>query len=205
MKLYLIRHGETVWNVESRYQGHTDVELSEKGHEQGKLVAKRLAKQQLDAIFASDLSRAYHTAEYIASLHNLAVQRAADLRELNFGVWEGLTFEEIIASYSELAEKWYNNPIELTIPHGEMFSQLEVRVRTFIDHLLQNYHGKNVAVVSHGGTIRTIICSLLEIDLKKMWSIRQDNTCVNIVQFFGQKPILTLLNDTHHLEVSSEK
>ncbi|MBS4024815.1 MAG: alpha-ribazole phosphatase [Clostridia bacterium] len=200
MKLYLIRHGETVWNVQSRYQGHTDVELSPKGHEQGKLVAKRLAKVKLDEVFASDLSRAYQTAKYIALWHQLEVKKAADLRELNFGVWEGLTFEEITQNYGDLAEKWYDNPIDLTIPEGEMFSQLELRVKLFIAHLLQNYQGKNVAVVSHGGTIRAIICSLLEIEFKKIWLFRQDNTCINIIEFFGKKPILSLLNDTHHLE-----
>ncbi|MDW7675732.1 MAG: alpha-ribazole phosphatase [Bacillota bacterium] len=200
MKLYLIRHGETKWNSQLRYQGHTDVELSHNGHMQGKQLGERMAQLEPTAIYASDLSRAYQTAEYIAVKHNKEVKKSALLRELNFGIWEGLTFKEINQQHQDLATNWYKDPINLQIPNGELFADMQKRVLEFIDYLKANYTKDTIVIVSHGGTIRTIICSLLGIDLKKMWSLKQDNTAVNILDFYDDHVVLSLLNDTHHIK-----
>lgn len=200
MRLYLVRHGETTWNLESRYQGHTDVELSDKGLYQGELLGKKMAKVKLDAIYASDLSRAYQTAQCVAKHHQLAVNKDPLMRELHFGEWEGLTYKEIKEKYGDLAHQWFYNPVDLQIPKGEHFRDLATRAKNVVDKLLDEHQDEHILVVSHGGTIRTIICNLLEIDLKKMWAIKQDNTAVNIIDFYDRKPIIALLNDTSHLE-----
>lgn len=199
MRIFLIRHGETMWNTEARYQGHTNIQLSEKGRYQGERLGQRMARENINVIYSSDLSRAVETANYIAQYHNVKVRQAVELRELNFGTWEGLTFNEISSLYADLAEKWISDPLTLQIPQGELFSQLQQRTTSFINNLIKNSSEENIAIVSHGGAIRAIICSLLDIKMEKMWFIRQDNTAVNIFDFYDGQPILTLLNDTHHL------
>jgi broad specificity phosphatase PhoE len=91
-RVYLVRHGETEWNATRKVQGHSDVSLSEKGREQARLLSKRLASEKFDCFYSSDLDRAVETARILAAPHNLDVNVTSDLRELNFGTWEGMHF-----------------------------------------------------------------------------------------------------------------
>ena len=200
-KLILVRHGQSIWNKELRYQGQTDVALTSLGNEQAMLLARRLAGQEITAVYASDLSRAFLTAQAIARVHNLPVMPVTDLRELNFGLWEGLTHEEISAKWPELMRKWYTHPDEVDLPGGENFRQLKDRAMRAINELVAKHRDETFVVVSHGGTIRTILCGILNIHLNYVWSIQQDNTAVNIIHFYGDRPVVTLVNDTHHLVV----
>jgi alpha-ribazole phosphatase len=198
-KLLLVRHGETIWNHVSRYQGHTDVELSDTGREQARLLADRLSTEKITAVYSSDLKRAYETASILAAPHQLRVQIAEELREINFGVWEGLTYKEISEKYKELAEKWYQSPATVRIPKGETFVELKERAYNAVLKLLKENDPGTIIVVAHGGTIRAIICGLLDIDLNHAFRIQQDNTALNIIQYNQGFIVLSLLNDTNHL------
>lgn len=198
-KLILVRHGQTVWNKELKYQGHSDIALTTAGSEQATLVARRLAGEDIAAVYASDLSRAFITAQAIAKPRNLPVMPITDLREINFGQWEGLTYEQIYAQWPDVLGKWYTNPDEVTIPGGESFRELKDRAMRAIDELIARHHKQTIAVVSHGGTIRTILCAALNVHLNYVWNIQQDNTAVNIIKYYHDRPVVTLMNDTHHL------
>ncbi|MGB9792453.1 MAG: alpha-ribazole phosphatase [Thermacetogeniaceae bacterium] len=197
-RIYLVRHGETLWNNAARYQGHTDIELSETGRKQAYALAKRLANENIDAIYASDLRRALETASILAVPHKLPVQALPELREINFGVWEGLTFEEIKTKYQDLAERWHNLPATVRIPGGETFEEVKERAYNTILKLVQKHDPGTIIVVTHGGTIRAIICALLGIDLNHAFRIRQDNGSLNIIEFYENWGVLCLLNDTTH-------
>ncbi len=198
-KVILVRHGETAWNKELKYQGHTDVPLSDEGLRQAHLVAGRLAAEKLAAVYASDLSRAFITAETIAARHNLPVTRLPELREVQFGDWEGLTYEGISANWPEEYNQLFHRTDEVRIPGGETFREVKERAAGAVARLVARHPGETIAVVSHGGAIRTIICAALDIHLNHVWDIRQDNTAVNILEYHSQRAILTLLNDSHHL------
>lgn len=202
-KIILVRHGETVWNKELKYQGHTDTDLSDEGLRQAELVADRLAKEKIDAVYASDLRRACLTAEAIAARHGLPVTCLPELREILFGEWEGLTYEGISDRWPEEYTQLFTRTDEVRIPGGETFSELKERAAGAIASLVERHSGQTVAVVSHGGTIRTIICAALNIHLNHLWDIRLDNTCVSIVEYHKQRSIVTLLNDIHHLRPRS--
>jgi len=199
-KLLLVRHGQTLWNHVARYQGHTDIDLSDTGRTQAKLLSMRLAGVSLQAVYASDLRRALDTARIIAEPHDLAVQALPQLREINFGAWEGLTFKEIKAGYSEIADSWHASPGSVRIPDGETFQELMERAYGAVTDLAKRHDPGTVAVVTHGGAIRAIVCALLDIDLNKVFRIRQDNAALNVIDFYEGYGILSLLNDTHHLE-----
>ena len=104
-KLIIVRHGQTLWNLERKYQGHSDIALTDTGLKQAQAVAERLAEEAVAAVYASDLSRAYKTAGYIAAKHNLTVHTVPELREIKFGDWEGLTYEEISVRWPGLLGK----------------------------------------------------------------------------------------------------
>ncbi len=198
-RLLLVRHGQTVWNHDARYQGHTDIELSETGFNQAHLLAERLASEPVQAVYASDLKRAFETARILAIPHKLKVQAIPNLREINFGAWEGLTFEEIKTRFRELAAHWYTSPAKIQIPQGETFAQLKERAYNTILELVKKHEKETIIVVTHGGTIRTIICALLDIDLNHAFRIRQDNGALNIIEYYQDRGVLCLLNDTYHL------
>ncbi|MGI9953225.1 alpha-ribazole phosphatase [Moorellaceae bacterium AZ2] len=199
-RLYLIRHAQTEWNNSGRYQGNMDVALSPQGLRQAELVSRRLQEEKLDAIYASDLSRARETAAVIARPHGLEVIEARALRELDFGLWEGLTHEEIRAAFPGELEEWLANPATKQVPGGESFAQLKERAYQFTREIIGKHPGQTVAVVSHGGTLRTVISSLLGLGLEGIWRLRLDNASISIVDCYGDRYVLGLLNDISHLK-----
>lgn len=198
-RLLLVRHGQTLWNHISRYQGHSDIELSDTGRKQAELLAQKLSKIKVSAIYASDLKRAYETAKILATPHRLQVKTRPDLREIHFGAWEGLTYQEIQEKYRDLADKWYRHPATVRIPEGETFEEVKERSYRAILKLVQAHDSETIIVVAHGGTIRCIICNLLGIDLNNAFRIRQDNCALNIIDFYEGCTVLTLLNDVNHI------
>lgn len=199
-KLILVRHGQTTWNKELKYQGHSDTPLSEEGVRQAELVAERLRHEKVDAVYASDLNRALVTAEKIARRHNLPVGVAADLREIKFGKWEGMKYKAISEGWPDEMEKLYKNPSTVQIPEGETFAELKERAMRGVANILRRHPEQTVVVVSHGGTIRTILCAVLAIHLDHVWDIKQDNTAVNIIEYHGKRGIVALVNDANHLD-----
>jgi len=198
-KLILVRHGQTLWNKELKYQGHSDVVLDEDGLRQAALVGERLKGEKIDAVYSSDLKRAFATAEAIANHHSLPVFIMPGLREMKFGEWEGFTFKFIYERWPEEMDKLFANAREARVPGGETFDEVKSRAAAAVDELVAKHPEQTVVAVCHGGTIRTIICNVLGIDLNRVWDIKQDNTAVNIIEFYPERAIISLLNDTHHL------
>ncbi|WP_366922398.1 alpha-ribazole phosphatase [Metallumcola ferriviriculae] len=202
LEMYLVRHGETLWNQDHKYQGHQDVPLSEVGRRQAKELAHWLKEVRYTAIYASDLSRAYDTAAAVADSRAIKVTADRRLREINFGTWEGRTFKEINKIFPDIVKQWMENPAEVNLPEGESFALVKKRAYQAVkDIVAKNEYAGKVAVFSHGATIRTILCSVLDLPLKAMWQIEQGNTAVNIIKFpKNHPPIISLLNSTCHLQ-----
>jgi alpha-ribazole phosphatase len=198
-KVILIRHGETLWNVEMKYQGHCDVALTEKGIKQAELAADSLAKESISAVYASDLCRAFVTAESIANKHDLQVATIPELREINFGQWEGLAYDKINNQWSDIMAKLFTHPDEIQIPDGETFREVKERATIALSTLIKKHPNETIVVVSHGGTIRTILCSVLNIPLNHLWNIKQDNTAINILEYYDDQALVSLVNGTYHL------
>jgi alpha-ribazole phosphatase len=202
-KIIYVRHGQTLWNLEMKYQGHTDISLSSLGNEQAAAVANKLARLNISAVYSSDLIRAYDTAVAIAGKHGLTVQKEPAFREISFGEWEGLTYDSIYSGWPDIMGELYSRPDEVEIPGGESFRQLKKRAVWGIDQLMKKHPDETIVVVSHGGTIRTILCAALNIHLNYVWNIKQDNTAVNIIEYYPERTIVCLLNDTSHLPTSA--
>lgn len=198
-KIVLVRHGQTEWNISGRYQGQTDVPLSAEGVEQARRLAEDFPVGHLDAIYSSDLDRARVTAECLAKHFELPVRLEASFRELNFGAWEGLSYEEIISRWPDALENFLRHPDRLHIPEGESFLALQERAMAKVHEIVAAHPGKTVAVVAHGGILRTILCNALHMPLEYLWSIRQFNTAVSIVCYEDGWSSVELMNSTAHL------
>ena len=195
--IYLIRHGETEWNRSGRWQGQADVPLSEAGRAQAYALARRLVDEgiRFDHVYASDLSRAFETAEIVAEALKLQAQPLAELREINVGGWSGLTRAEIIERYPGAFVTFFVSP------DGEAHEVFGERVSSALIRLAERHPGETLAIVTHGGTIRSM--------LRHIYMVLGDpdrpiefigNTSLTIVQVEEQRWSILRLNDTAHLE-----
>lgn len=192
-EICLVRHGETIWNQEARLQGGQDISLSPLGVLQARAVARRLQEEAWDAVYSSDLCRAYDTARMISQTIQPPLPHFVDprLRERYYGSLEGLTIQEILQRYPE-----FRHPHEqVNIPGVEHHAQLQRRVYAAIADIIHHYRGKRVIIVSHGGTIRAF---LHEIQVPTHEPI--GNTAVTRLHFDGEKWSVLVVNDTSHLQ-----
>lgn len=204
--IYLIRHGETEWNKIRRFQGfNKDIELNEAGRCQARMLQQAMAEISFDRIVASDLIRARETAEILNEPHGLTIELDPKLREMNFGCWEGLNFQQVKEKYPREAEIWLTEPETLKIPGGETFQELFDRVWQRFVFWTQKNDYQNMAIVCHGGTCAALICGVLNAPIENMWQYLQGNTAVNIVEMeVAGQYILKGFNDKSHLENQNE-
>ncbi len=197
-RLLLVRHGETEWNRSGRYQGRSDIDLSAIGIQQAETLKKCLVKERLDAIYSSDLKRAVHTAQIIASGHNPELVTCKEMRELDFGEFEGLTFEEIKQRYPR-SNWWTTQDPQEKPPDGESVSQLTDRVSPFASKLRRYTDEETILVVAHGGSLRALLCLLLGFGLEHWWQFRLDSASLTVVETYSDVVVLSLLNGLCHL------
>jgi len=181
------------------FVGQTDAELSTLGHRQVKRLRDRLATEKIDIIYSSDLRRALVTAKTIASKHKLEIITCPELREINYGKVEGITFEEIRRLYPEVAELCVEWDLRLKFPEGESVDELKHRLSKFLDSLKNHTPEQTILIVAHGGPLRLMVCYLLGIDLRHWRQIRIDLASLSIVETYPDVAIINLLNDTSHL------
>lgn len=203
--LYIVRHGETDWNKMGKYQGITDVPLNENGLAQAKACGEALSHVHFDRILSSDLSRALVTAESIRRNRSIPISIDKRLRELNFGDWEALLFSEIEERWPGLIDEMYLKPHIVRVPNGESFKELQERAWAGLQEFISaNDEEETLLITCHGGTIRTLLCKLLDISISHCWNFSQGNTAINRVFYNGMGEfdhnILNLLNDTAHVD-----
>lgn len=202
MNLLLIRHGQTDWNLEQRFQGQSDIPLNETGRKQVQALAERLAAEQFDAIYSSDLQRAAETAKIICVSQ---IHRDPRLREVHFGDWEGLTYDEIKAKYPEPLAAWEADIFKNAPPKGETLEELSVRVQSMLDELHEKHDDQNILIVAHGGVLQTLICLALKLPPTMYWQFHLSTASLSEVAFYPAGAILNSLNDTSHLPKAAPK
>ncbi len=200
MRLIVVRHGETLYNVQSRFTGQSDIPLSALGERQAAALGKRLAAEPLAAIAASDLQRARVTAQAIARYHELPVQEDADLREMTFGAWEGATYDEIMVRDADLVQRWLSDPTIYAPPGGETVIQLRDRVVRALERWQTRCPETTILWAAHGGVIEVLLCHLLGVDLKLRWQFRHENASITEIDLGRKGTRVVRLNETAHLD-----
>lgn len=197
--IYLIRHGETKWNLEERFQGITNTELTENGIDQGKKLAERLKEINIENIYTSPLDRAKITAEFIGAEAKKDIIVTDDFKEISFGDWEGLTTSEIADKY-EWSSKWFVNPELYQIPNADNLLEEKIRLKERLTEIAEKNqsNGPNL-IISHAGIIRLAILGAMDLPLSYYWRLTFGNTCINILEYHKGRFVLKCLNDTSHL------
>jgi probable phosphoglycerate mutase len=200
--LILVRHGETAWNVENRWQGQKDSSLTDLGREQARRVAARLAAVKVSAIYSSDLGRAKEVAAIIAATHNLSVIESEDLRERSYGVLEGKTSKDAAASEGVWFLRWQADHLRQAPPAGENEQMVGDRVMEALSQIAESHPGQTVAISTHGGPIKIAFFRVLSIPLS-LWRLAWVSNG-SITTFRGSRDVMRLVcfNDVCHLETT---
>jgi len=197
-ELILIRHGETDWNLQHRFQGQIDVPLNARGLAQAQRLAERLRREAIDAMACSDLARARQTADPAASTLSLAPETLPTLREQGFGVLEGLALPEILERYPREWEQWRRHDPDYALPGGENVRSFHDRVVAAVHALAARHRGRRVAVVTHGGALDMVYRTALDLPLHGPRTCPIPNAGLNRVRVAeGRIEILQWADDEH--------
>ena len=201
MRLILIRHGETEWNATLRYMGQAAVPLNDTGRAQARAAAERLRRYAAVALYTSDLVRAAETAEIIGAAIGLTPRPMPELREIDVGQWEGLTPEELYRRFPDHMREYERDPAPTVRLGGESYAQLQERALVALNTIQRAHQlGDTVLAVSHGGTIRALLCHVIGLDLAHFGKLWLDNGSLTELRLGSSGWRLTRLNDAAHLE-----
>ncbi|MFH1441719.1 MAG: histidine phosphatase family protein [Candidatus Omnitrophota bacterium] len=178
-KIILIRHGETVLSLKKAYYGITDTRLTANGKKQAKSLTAKLQREKVQKVYSSDLRRAFDFAKII--FKDYPIEKNSQLRELNFGILEKMTYEQIMKKCPELYSSWIKKPFDTCIPKGEHLRDFKNRVLDCFNNILRANTDKITAIVSHAGPIRIILNEILK--PKDIWSIEVNLASINVITF----------------------
>jgi len=201
VRILLARHGETVFNVEGRWQGQSDSPLTERGVAQAEQLALALADEQVTAVYASDLGRAFKTAERVATPHGLQVVSDPRLREIDVGDWTGMSGAEILAIDSARLQAWAERPATVKHPHGEGLGEAQARALAFFAESMPGHAGGTVVVITHGAIGQAILIHAMGGTLADLWlEQRMDNCQISRIDWTPEAGLqLRELADVRHL------
>lgn len=177
-RLTVIRHGETEWNTQNRFQGHLDSKLTALGIKQAEAIADGLRGETFDVIYSSDLERAKHTAKTIAGNLNMKVYTEPDLREINLGVMQGLIKDDFILKYPEVITNFHADPVYV-IPNGESKQQFYDRITGVLEKIIKKHKDHSILLVAHGGVLDIMIRYTFEIPLNVKRNFSLYNASIN--------------------------
>jgi len=200
-RILAIRHGETAWNVDTRIQGHLDVDLNDRGRWQAQRLAQSLAQRDaIHHIYCSDLSRAHHTAQAIALATGTPITVTPGLRERHFGLFQGRTFAEIETTWPEDTRRWKQRDPDWQPEGGESLVMVKDRIEQILNELAHQHAGEQIALVAHGGVMDVLYRMATGQDLKapRTWAL--SNTAVNRLLWTPQGLSLVGWADVSHLE-----
>lgn len=195
MKFILVRHGETQWNISRKFGGHTDIPLNEIGIKQAKAAGKKLKKENIDKVYCSDLSRAVSTLEAIMHHHDLPITYKKELREMNFGKWEGLTYDEILKGYPKEADRWVKDYTNVACLEGESLQMFYDRISKAFDVIKSEAQPQDtVLIVAHSGVVKGILTREIIGSVDGFWKFKIDNGSITVLEYDHDFPILSAMN-----------
>ena len=196
-KIFLIRHGQTEGNAKKQYCGLLDMELNDQGCLQVEKLGWRLEKEIIHRIYASDRKRAVQSARII--FKGRRINKVSELKEINFGIFEGKSHQEIRESNADIYEKWLSDPYNTLVPESESLMDFQGRVTRALEKIVLANSNKTAAIVCHGGTI-SIILSRIN-GSKNFWELIPGSASLNVIEYINNKAKITLFNDISHLNV----
>lgn len=200
-RIFLVRHGETDWNRDRRFQGRSDLPLNREGRSQARALASALKEEPFTAIYTSPLLRAYETACLIGAFHPSApIFKEAGFMEMDLGEFDGMEARRWAEQYPELRKAWQENPASVTMPGGESLEEVQARALEALGHILGLYHhATSLLICSHNFVNLTILCHALEIPLNRFRELRQETAAFSILSKQGNRFYAEVVNERSHL------
>jgi probable phosphoglycerate mutase len=198
--MILVRHGQSTWNREHRIQGQLDPPLSDEGRHQVELLGRRLAGRHLAGFYASDLKRAFETAEAIGAFVDLIPEPTPGLREIYLGDWEGLRTDEIAERFPDAWARWRQEPDWDLVPGGEGAARFEARVIATLDEILDRHSHGDVLVVTHGGVIQVALHRVIGRPSRGVFPFKIQNASISLIEVRQGRMVIGGSNDVGHLE-----
>lgn len=199
-KLVLIRHAEAEGNYKRLFQGWTDGDLTEKGHIQAEIIARRVKDMDIDVLYASSLKRTMETARYISEIKKLPIIKTDKLKEIFGGDWENVPWDLLPHKWPSEYESWEKEPHNHRMPNGESMAEFYHRLVMEIERILEENQGKCVCIVTHGTAIRALMCYIKGCSLEEMINIDwYENTSVTIVEYENGVFNLLVEGDASHI------
>jgi len=201
--VYLIRHAEAEGNVTETFQGRTDCNVTEKGHNQLKSLAERFKEIPIEAVYASPLIRTMETANAVNFYHNFEITKVDGIMEINGGVFEGQYWKEIPTLFPQAYDLWTNKHYAFEVQNGESMSEVYDRMKKSITQIVSDNKGKTIAIVSHGCAIRNFLCYANKLPFEELDSVEWcDNTGICKFEFDDEElfPNIIFQNDASHLD-----
>jgi broad specificity phosphatase PhoE len=199
-KVYLVRHGQTAWNVGEIFRGRADIPLDDTGRKEAELAGEALKDAGIHAVYSSPLSRSMETAQNIAKFHNLTVTPLEAITDIGYGEWEGQNNEQVKAKYPDLHRLWRTEPHKVRFPKGESLGEVRTRTMAALDELVARHKDQNIVVVAHRVPNKVICCALIGLDNSHFWRIQQDTASTNLFTRTNGRWVVSYLNDTSYLK-----
>ena len=194
-RIYLIRHGQVAGFDQPRYNGQTDVLLTAFGVEQYHIIKERLSDKHISACYSSDLTRCTTGAAIICQALGIKPVAHRELRELNIGIWEGLSWKEIKEKWPDAWRARLADLVNYRVPQGENLLDVEARVMPLINQIVERHKGEKLLVVAHGGVNRIILLNAIGAPLSGMFNVEQNFGCLNIIDYYEDgRATVKLLN-----------
>lgn len=197
-RILLVRHGQTEWNKSYRFQGRTNVQLTDEGKHQARLLAKRLSSWPPEVIYTSPLDRAIFTASEIAAPFGMTPVVIPELEEVNFGQWEGQSLISLEHEQPEAYNLWRDDPFFNPPQDAETWPQLEARLTRAVNIMIDSPYSRIVAV-SHGGVMRALYAVIMGLNPHKTWYMDVSNCAMSGVEIIGKRRYLSFTNDNNHI------
>jgi len=200
LRIYITRHGETQWNRECKMQGWKDSDLTQKGIDNAIKLGESLKDIDFNHIYCSPLGRAVDTARYIRGDRNTKITKIESLKEMGFGVWEGMKNEKIKEMYKEQQDNFWNNPQLYKSVNGESFDNIIDRVRKAFNEIIKTTTGENILIITHTVVIKAIYLIIKKYSLEDFWKPPfLYDTCLTILEVSDKKIDIILEADISHL------
>ncbi len=204
-RILLIRHGETDWNRNQRFQGRSDVPLNHEGREQAHALALALKDEPLTAIYSSPLVRAMETARIIKVFHpSTPLFEEEGLIEMDLGHFDGMEAPSWALQYPDFRKRWRENPASVKMPGGESLQEVQFRAIEALERITLPYPHESTLLCSHNFVICTILCRALKVPLNRFRTLRQDTAAINVLYKQGERLWAEVVNESSHLQKYKE-
>lgn len=194
LEIIFLRHGESEMNKQGLYCGWTNSFLTDEGVNQAEIARQKLVDEEIDLIISSDLDRCLMTAKIINTAHDRKIEKNSSLKELNFGIWEGLSYTEVSSQFPLQAKSWEEDYINFKIPQGESLMEMHKRANNAFEEIINNYKKGKIIIVTHSGVIRSILSQQISGSIKGYWKFKIENCGITRLQIVEEFPILVGIN-----------